>query len=117
MCFAKHKQSTSNKKSIWERKICCVTCGAIMRGVTHDCSKRYCETFKQDRVVGHLTYMRLLKDVLPVNADKVLYVFYDFETTQNNSDTAKANVPNLFCVQLFCTRCEDMEDGSIDCEQ
>jgi len=34
--------------------------------------------------------MRLLKDVLSANADKVLYVFYDFETTQNTRYTDKA---------------------------
>ena len=50
---------------------------------------------------------------MPANADKVLYVFYDFETTQNkrHSDTAKSHVPKLVCVQQFCASCEDMEDG------
>jgi hypothetical protein len=45
--------------------------------------------------------MRSLKDVLPSNANKVLYVFYDFETTQNKRfpDKAKAHVPNIVCVQ------------------
>ena len=33
--------------------------------------------------VGNLCYMRPLNYVLPANADKVLYVFYDFATTQN----------------------------------
>ena len=32
--------------------------------------------------VGHLSCMRLRMDVLPANADKLLYVFLDFETTQ-----------------------------------
>ena len=59
--------------------------------------------------------MRPLEDVLPANAEMVLYVFYDFETTQNKSysDTAKAHLPNLVCVQQFCTSCEDVE-GDID---
>ena len=37
--------------------------------------------------------MSPLKDITPANADNVLYVFYDFETTQNKrySDTAKAH--------------------------
>jgi len=40
---------------------------------------------------------------MPANADKVLYVFYDFEATKNkrNSDTAKAHETKLVCVQLF----------------
>jgi hypothetical protein len=61
--------------------------------------------------------MRPLKDVLPANADNVLYIFYDFENTQNKtySDTAKEHVPNLVCVQQFCARCEEIEDCSVDC--
>jgi len=36
--------------------------------------------------------------------DKVLYVFYDFETTQSTwyTDDTKLNIPNLVCVQQFC---------------
>ena len=46
--------------------------------------------------------------------DKVLYVFYDFETTQNTryTDEATLHVPNPVCVQLLCSRCEDVEDGN-----
>ena len=63
--------------------------------------------------------MRRLKDVLPANADNVLYVFYDFETTQNKtySDTAKEHVPNFVCVQQFCTRWQIMDDVSRHCER
>jgi len=60
--------------------------------------------------------MRPLKDTLPSAGDKVLYVFYDFETTQNTEYMveAKIHVPNLVCVQQFCSSCEDVEDGG-DC--
>jgi len=56
--------------------------------------------------------MKPLKDVLPEASDKVLYVFYDFETTQNTkySDKATLHVPDLVCVQQFCSQCEDAED-------
>jgi len=51
-------------------------------------------------------------DSLPPASDKVLYVFYYFETTQNTDYTAEAklHVPNLVCVQQFCSRCEVVED-------
>jgi hypothetical protein len=77
----------------------------------------YIVNSKQKRTAGHLCYIIPLKEVLPANAEKVLYVFYDFEATQNKrySDNAKAHVPNLVCVQQFCARFKDMEDGSIDC--
>jgi len=59
-----------------------------------------------------------LMDVLPANAEKVRDVIHDFENTQNKrySDISKVHVPNLDCVQEFCARCEDMEDG-IDFER
>jgi len=59
--------------------------------------------------------MRPLKDTLPAASDKVLYVFYDIETTQNTeyADESKLHVPNLVSAQQFCSRCEDVEDG--DC--
>ena len=112
-------QSTSNKKSICGRKRCRKTCGALLNGMNHDCSMRYCHTCKQNRATGHLCYMRPLKDVLPANANNVLYMFYDFETTQNKtySDTANEHAPNLVCVQQFCAKCEEIEDCSIDCER
>ena len=95
--IANHKEITSNKKPICERKRCCKTCGALLSGMPHDCSKRYCHTCKQNRATGHLCYMRTLKNALPVNAENVLYIFYDFETTQNKtySDTAKNVYLNL----------------------
>ena len=39
--------------------------------------------------------MRPLKDVLSANADNVLYIFYDFETTQNKTYTDTANIMYL----------------------
>jgi len=59
--------------------------------------------------------MRQLKDVLLYAGDKVLNVIYGFETTQNtrNSDRATLHVPDIVCMQQFCSRCEDAEYG--DC--
>jgi len=56
-----------------------------------------------------------MKDLLLHSSDKGLYVFYDFKTTQNTEYTedAKLHIPNLVCVQHFCSRYEDVEDG--DC--
>ena len=55
--------------------------------------------------------MRSLKHEAPPS-DGVLYVFYDFETTQNtrvSDGGATLHVPNLVCLQQFCSRCEDVE--------
>jgi len=102
--------SSAPRKSLWTQEMLSL-CGVLRTIVKHECSKQFCEICKQNRQVGHLSYVRPLKDVLPTNADKVLYVFYDFVTTQNKrySDTAKANETKLICVQQFCARCEEAE--------
>jgi len=70
----------------------------------HECNKLFCAICKQNRDVGILCYMRPLMDALPFAGDKLLYVFYDFETTQNMRylDKATLNVPYLVCEQQFC---------------
>ena len=66
--------------------------------------------------MDYLCCMILLKDALPSAGEKVLYGFYDFETTQNTRymGEAKLHVTNLVSVQQFCCKCEDVEDGG-DC--
>jgi hypothetical protein len=46
--------------------------------------------------------MQPLKNELP-RSDNVLFVFYDFETTQDTkfSENATEHIPNLVCVQQF----------------
>jgi len=114
-CYDKHKQRTMNKTSVCERKRCCATCGRVVTRRNHECNKRFCDNSNQNKEIVHLCYMRPLKDALPPASDKVLYVFSDFETTQNTEDTdeAKLNLLNIVCVQQFCSRCEEVEDG--DC--
>jgi len=53
--------------------------------------------------------MRSLMIVLPI-AYRVLYVFYDFETTQNMkySDRTTLEVRNLVYAKQFCSRCKNL---------
>ena len=59
-----------------------------------------------------------IEERLP-SSDGVLYVFYDFETTQNTryAGTANVDVPNVVCIQQFYSRCEDIDDSERDCER
>ena len=59
--------------------------------------------------------MSPLSDRVP-RRDRVLYEFYDFETTQNTkcTDTSFGHVPNLVCVQQFCATYEDEADVDVD---
>jgi hypothetical protein len=62
--------------------------------------------------------MQALTNVLP-SGDGVLFVFYDFETTQDTqySETARLHFPNLVCLQQFCSRCESSENVDENCTQ
>ena len=71
-CFANHKQSTSKRKSVCERKRRCATCGRLVTNARHECNKLFRANCKQDRDVGHLCCMKPLKDVLRDASDKVL---------------------------------------------
>jgi len=60
--------------------------------------------------------MQLLKNKVP-SADDVLFVFYNFETSQDTkiSETAKVHVPILVCLQQFCMACEMQDAYEQDC--
>ena len=79
----------------------------------NECYKRFCSNCLENKDIGHLCYMRPLKDTLLAASDEVLYVFHDIETTQNTEykDESKIHVPNLVCAQQFCSRCENLEVG------
>ena len=51
------------------------------RRENHECLKPYCATCKRNVEIGNFCYMPTLKNNVPLN-DNVLFVFYDFETTQ-----------------------------------
>jgi hypothetical protein len=106
-CFDRHKKNTLRGKTVCEQKRNCVSCGSLLTSKKHECFKSYCANCKRNVEIAHLCYMQPLKNRLPRN-DNVLFVFYDFETTQGTevSDSAKLHVPNLVCLQRFCLKCE-----------
>jgi len=111
-CFDNHKKKTQgNRKSACELRKCCGTCDAMITRNTHECNKRLCTTCKENKEAGHLCFMRPLVNV-PASSERVLYVFYDFETTQDTkrSDTTNKYVPKLVCLQQFCSKCENISD-------
>jgi len=58
-------------------------------------------------VIGNLCFMATLKNEIPRN-DNVLFVFYDFEITQDTkvSDLATLHVPNVVYLQELCKQRE-----------
>jgi hypothetical protein len=84
----------------------------------HECNKVYCKNCASMREIGHLCFMAPLQNK-PRSIHNVLFVFYDFETTQDTryTQSAKRHVPNLVCIQQFCAMCENEPDANVDCER
>jgi len=106
----------TNWKAVCEKVRNCPVCKACVTRKNHECFKPFCANCKKNMEINHLCYMQPLKNELP-SADDVLFVFYDFETTQDTkiSETATVYVPILVCLQQFCTACEMQDDYEQDC--
>ena len=115
-CFDRHKTNKMRGKSVCEQMRNCVTCGVLLTSKKHICFKPFCEYCKSNCPIEHYCYMKPLSNALP-KSDDVLFVFYDFETTQDSkvTDSATVHVPNLVCLQQFCAKCESEPDINIDC--
>jgi len=103
---------------VCEPKRNCDVCDRFITGKKHECFIPYCKNCNQNKEVRHFCYMKPLKNELP-RSDDVLFVFYDFETTQDKkfSDKANVHIPMLVCLQQFCTACELPDDIGVDCER
>jgi hypothetical protein len=117
-CFDKHKTNKLRGKIICVQKRNCAKCKSLLTRKKHECFRLYCTNRKRNSQIGHLCFTYPLQNVLP-NSDDVLFVFYDFETTQDTkvSGSASVHVPNLVCLQQFCSLCETRDDIDEDCER
>jgi len=118
-CFDKHKTNKLEGKTECEHKKNCANCGSVLDPIhKHEIFKPFCDHCQQNREIGHLCYMKPITNEMP-KSDNVLFVFYDFETTQDTkfSDSSSELIPNLVCLQQFCAHCEMQPDISVDCER
>jgi len=116
-CFEKHKTNKlEGNKTVCEKVRNCPVCKACVTRKNHECFKPYCPVCNKNMKINQLCYMQPLRNELH-SVDDVLFVFYDFETTQDTkiSETARVHVPILVCLQQFCTVCEMQDDYSQDC--
>jgi hypothetical protein len=120
VCFNNHKiiKPVGSKKAVCEGKRCCASCGANMTDLKHECNKVYCKNCASIKEIDHLCFVAALQNKLR-SSRNVLFVFYDFETTQDTRYTQSAtrHVPNLVCLQQFCAMCENQPDATADCQR
>ena len=97
-CYDNHKkkiQGKRQKKSACELRKFCGTCGGLITHTKHECNKRFFATCYENKEVGHLSFMRPLVNV-PASSEHMLYVFYDFETTQRRIRNALISDTSLY---------------------
>jgi len=107
-CFGNHKKNKVKEKTVREQKRNCCTCGSLFtEKKNHEYFKPSCANCRRNVEIGHLCYISPLKHEVP-RSDNVLFVFYDFETTQDTklTESATLHIPNVVCVQQFCAHCE-----------
>jgi hypothetical protein len=70
----------------------------------------YCRICKENPPTPHYCYISSLKK--KENSNETLYIFYDFETTQNelieNSNGKFRHTPNLCVAFQLCNKCPEI---------
>jgi len=115
-CFENHKTNKLEGKTVSEKVRNCPVCNVYITRKNHEYFKPFCANCNKNMEINHLCNIQPLKNELS-SADNVLFVFYDFENSQDTkiSETAKVHIPILVCLQQFCTACEMQDDYSQDC--
>jgi hypothetical protein len=110
------KTNSLEGKTVCEKVRNCPVCNMCVTRKNHECFNPFCANCKQNMEIIHLCYMQPINNELP-SAGDVLFVFYDFETTQDTkiNESAKLHVPILVCLQQFCTACEMQNEDEEDC--
>jgi hypothetical protein len=79
--------------------------------------KKICNICNKKQPSGQFCYVALLKP--SKLSDKYMYVFFDTECTQDlaKCDGSFEHIPNLICAQQMCSKCEAVDDLSVDYKQ
>jgi hypothetical protein len=98
-CFDNHKTNKTGKKTVCQKRNCDV-CNKLITDKKNECLKLFCSLCQQKREIGHFCFVQPLKKELH-RSEKVLFVFYEFETTKDTrfSENATEHFRNLVCVQ------------------
>ena len=137
-CFDNHRRGNSVRaksiKTVCQLVRMCPKCFQIVNWEKgdHVCGLFYCQQCQSKHMRNTLCYVQPLPRYLeteleskeddgpvPCKKHKYLFVFYDFETRQDdpykNHPSTTVHVPVLCVAQQVCTDCENTEDISIIC--
>ncbi|XP_063994390.1 uncharacterized protein LOC135171709 [Diachasmimorpha longicaudata] len=123
LCFDQHKKPGSfsgNNPTVCDYIKLCGQCNTKIdhrKAQNHVCHKYYCNVCQKDEDSSHLCYMPTLKSKKKLTLKRVAFVFYDFETRQDEllqgTTDVNVHIPNLCVAQTVCDRCADMTDDDI----
>lgn len=123
-CFKNHERPLGKGKS---KPLCdtlkkCIHCKFTYiqaKASKHVCNTSYCKTCKLYRKSDHLCFMQPYETRRKVNT-KFLYIFYDFECTQNitlgESTNKFLHIPNLCIAHQTCNSCFFNENLEVHCD-
>ena len=83
----------------------------------HECFKKFCNYCNKKQPSGHFCYVAPLKP--NKLEEKFLCVLFDTQCTQDLEKRGGSfeHIPKLIYAQKMCSKCESVDDLSIDCEQ
>ncbi|XP_063975046.1 uncharacterized protein LOC135161428 [Diachasmimorpha longicaudata] len=123
LCFDQHKKPGSfngNNPTVCGYIKLCGQCNTKIdhrKTQNHVCHKYYCNVCQKDEDISHLCYIPTLKSKKKLTFKRVAFVFYHFETRQDEllqgTTDVNVHVPNLCVGQTVCDRCADMNDDDI----
>ncbi|XP_067203729.1 uncharacterized protein [Linepithema humile] len=148
-CLGHHRAQKSydgqSSRSVCNTVCFCEECGRLIeRNRQHECGVTYCSTCRSAQPLNHLCHMLPLPhkanfrtndtehilgeggeqqqnagECVLKTESRVAFVFYDFETRQDDTlqGTASVNihVPTLCVAQQICETCAEIEDTSVRC--
>ena len=117
-CFQNHLTLKVQGKLVCQWRQVCRNCSySVTTDSKHECFKKFSNICNKKQPSDHFCYVAPLKP--SKLSDKFLYVFFHAECTQDLEKRVGSfeNVPNLICVQQMCSKCEAVDDLSVDYQQ
>ncbi|XP_020297690.1 LOW QUALITY PROTEIN: uncharacterized protein LOC109862147 [Pseudomyrmex gracilis] len=126
-CFERHRAEKSygdSRVSMCSALQFCDDCGRLYRtaGARHECGVVFCNICSSRQDVNHLCYIRPLtrEDFTGKGKNtRVAFVFYDFETRQDETlegtASVKIHMPTLCVAQQICVACAGEDDMTVRC--
>jgi len=117
-CFQNILTLKVKGKLVCQWRQVCRNCSFTVTGDNkHECFKRFCNYCNKKQLSDHFCCVAPLKP--NKLTDRFMYVFFDTECTQDFQKHRGSfdHIPNLICAQQMCSKCEAVDDLSVDCTQ